>query len=244
MQKARHLSELNVRDLALLDEEYIRVRHCALCGEDYKALHNLGRLCCRVHPGVLCIGNRGHYVYSCCSRGDDSPGCVRCDHIDTMPATDDEATRHADLVELLGIRVVPVVLFQYGVTRPLTEAVLARSSGGGDDDVRIGYTLPFESLAPTAAPQTLGEMARTLSATVPQSPLLTQLYGTDDRSAERRALMQSINDRWPETCAKQEDGPVINGRGGGGGGASSGNSDISAPVQYIVPFLVICRIKR
>lgn len=260
-EKARPLPELGEHEYALLDNEYTRVRQCCLCGEEYRELQNMGRLCCRVHPGMPRLNQYGQYSYSCCGRGcyesdPISQGCLRCDHMDRQPCTQPghEDTRCADLAAFY-VRAIPSVLFNYGMTRPLNEAVLARQPAGTTpDDARpIKYTMPFcivnneGNTTTNGTPLTMGSVARNLSAAVDSSPLMTHVYGIDDQGAEYRKMMQEINDRWPDTCIKKEDKPSESATGGGGGGSSSTVIDtaskISPSVPYIIPFVVICRIK-
>jgi hypothetical protein len=239
MIKTRHVSELPVGDYARLSEDYTAVRCCALCGADYKELHNLGRLCCRVHPGVLRLDQ--HYAYSCCRREWGSRGCVRCDHVETeLPASEDE--RHAEL-ERMAIKAVPTVLYEYGVTRPLNEAVLwhqQRRLGNGSeagaflDEVGgtvVQCALPFG----VRLEHSVGVMARALSDSIVDSPLLSHVYGRDEQGAEHRRMLDRINQRWPENCAKQEDGPPqVN---------DSRSGVISRASLHIIPFVVLCRLK-
>jgi len=203
----------------------------------------------------------GQYSYSCCGRvchdGDDaSQGCLRCDHMDRQPCTapGHEEARCADLAAFY-VRAIPTALFNYGMTRPLNEAVLMRQpSGTSIDDTRVvKYTMPFGEEdggegVNIATPLTLGSVARNLSSTVGTSPLMTHIYGIDDQDAEHRKMMQEINDRWPDTCIKKEDRPSESATGGSGSSITSNNfndtaSKISPSVPYIIPFVVICRIK-
>lgn len=245
MIRTRHVSELSCSEYAMLSDQYTRVRHCALCGEAYKELHNMGRLCCRLHTGVLCMGHRGDYIYSCCRQTSGSVGCVRTDHMDSMPDTGDEQQRHQEL-KSFAIKVIPTILFEYGISRPLNECILlhqqqrhtgaeAVALANKNSGVAVRYTLPATG---QTVQHYIGDMMRALSASVAVEPLLTHIYGRDEQGASYKKLLSEINDRWPETCVKQEDGPTTLHRMG-----DAANDTISPESLYIIPFVVICRIR-
>lgn len=246
--KHRHLSELSAQECALLDGSYTRQRQCCHCGESYVEMQNLGRLGCRLHPGVADLDRYGQYVYSCCGRDaeDERGGCLRSDHMDQMPPTDDGEARHASLIGgNKFVSVIPTVLFEYGVMRPLNETILARHDGRPvDRDIEVRYRLPFNSAHQPLPRYTLGEMVRTLSGQVTSNRLLSHIYGIDDRGAEHRNLMRYINDRWPESCLKKEDKPSNTAISTTADVEmhSDGVTEITPPTQYIIPFVVISRL--
>lgn len=224
--KTRHVSDMDPREYAMLSEAYTRINKCVLCGESYCELHNMGRLCCRVHPGLLSLDQRGQYSYSCCGAISGAQGCLRADHMQHMPASSDEARRHDDLAEF-AVTTVPNVLFEHGVTRPLNETVLYQQDQK-QTRYTVCYTLPFATVN-----RAVDEIVRDLSASVAESPLLMSLYSSDDSGGKHQALLTDINKYWRETLDEPKKQR-----------AGDGSSDhITGTTRYIIPFTVICRIK-
>lgn len=224
--KTRHVSDMDPREYAMLSDAYTRVNKCVLCGESYCELHNIGRLCCRVHPGLLSLDQRGQYSYSCCGAISGARGCLRTDHMQHMPASSDETKRHDDLAEF-AVTTVPNVLFEHGVTRPLNETVLYQQAGQNQSSDTVRHKLPFATVD-----RSVDEIVRDLSASVPQSPLLMSLYSSDDSGGKHQALLTDINKYWRETLDEPKKQR-----------AGSEGSHITGTTRYIIPFTVICRIK-
>lgn len=81
-------------------ENYNKWRKCYYCRECFQEKDNIGQLYCRIHPGIIFIGNDCNRYYSCCGvRVDsynifynynnrpfvsqyDTLGCIKIDHFD------------------------------------------------------------------------------------------------------------------------------------------------------------------
>lgn len=234
MFAVRPVSALTTHEYNLIPESYRRARRCLHCGDEYRELDNIGRLCCLLHPGILRLDSVGtRYVYSCCSVAYPHRGCCRADHMDCALVGRTEAERHTEIAEF-AIKVVPTVLFQYGHTRPLNESMLYNgvTHEWTPDGARpaVYYRLPFDAPTDERRLVILEEEHRGLCGAVADSPLLHKLYATDDKGSAQADLMDDINNGWRETLDKPR--------------STMAAGEIDATPEYIIPFVVICRVKR
>lgn len=76
-----------------ISAKYLTERLCVLCRCKYTELNNIGRLLCRIHPGIRLCDHDGREFFSCCGfyvdqYGFGTPtrlamrGCVAIDHMD------------------------------------------------------------------------------------------------------------------------------------------------------------------
>jgi hypothetical protein len=159
---------------------------------------------------------------------------VLSDHIDVLLPSHDEKERHAELIRR-ALVAVPIVLFQYGTTRPLPRSIVFEYDGRRETSgVAIKYTLPFERRDGGKGPlcHALADTVRKVGDDVAGNALLTKVYESDDVSHDRehQSLMRHINERWRENLDKD------------GQGSSTGSASISPMARYIIPFVIISRM--
>lgn len=121
-----------------LPEEYIFPRHCSLCNTWYKEKQNIGRLLCRIHPGLKLCDERGKIYYSCCGfyyddfannsvMSIDALGCMPIDHTD-ISFDDTNLVSRLNEIKSFIIVTIPIILWDMGVERPLSHRLLYSSN--------------------------------------------------------------------------------------------------------------------
>lgn len=220
-----------------MPESFLEEHTCVGCGARYRELENMGRLCCRVHPGLvsLCVDD-GRYYYDCCGRAagtGETQGCLRCDHMEArVSRTSDTGVKHDELADW-GLCVVPQALFRYGMLRPLNECIVHQDSGGGGNSKTvIKYRLPFDAVDRECD---LKEQHDLLRQSVADVPLYTTLYAQGNARVSHLAMMDMINNGWKETLDKSK-------IGGDDADDDKRVGAISDLDRYIIPFVVIRRI--
>jgi hypothetical protein len=233
--KHRILKELTSDEYAIVPTEYTEPRLCVLCGTNYKECENVGRLKCRIHTGVITHNLEANaFLYTCCLRPYDYVGCSKSDHMeeDVLGGgggsdDDDQESRSRDLEEW-AILILPSILIQYGVDRPLFSTILYEGGGGGDyHDITYELPMGIEGIMDAAKiRQTLGKMRK-------ESTFLSFVYkekGGDD-------FDNDLDKGWRNTM-NDDDG--INGDGDTFGITAS--ETITTKTTNI-PFLIVNRIK-
>ena len=204
----------------LLPKDYTRERCCVLCGTSYVEGDHVGRLACRVHPGVRVTESHPYSRYSCCGRTSDEAGCVAIDHIDFQLSRSCIELRLHQLQQF-AVKTWPAVLRRYlpapaarqvvynlpnhWVERPIVlefgvlqdaresykEALLNGAKLFYDLDPQPPEPLEFESRV-TLSPQ---KLLAQLAEQAKQSELFRREMSTrDERGLEIERL---CNDAWP-----------------------------------------------
>lgn len=204
----------------LLPRDYTRDRRCVLCGVQYVEGDHVGRLACRVHPGVRVTVSRPTSHYSCCGRQSDGAGCVAVDHMDTQLSRGCLELRLKQLQQF-AVKTWPAVLRRYlpapaerqvvyrlpepWLERPIVvdfgvleeaqrsyrEALLQGASLFYDLDPQPPVPIEFEARV-TLSPQKLLEQ---LAEQAKHSELFKREMSTrDERGLEIERL---CNDAWP-----------------------------------------------
>src|ERR1700761_9054839 len=76
----------------IISEKYTVTRRCINCNTEYKEMNNIGKLLCRVHPGLKLCDNDNNNYYSCCGLycnefincnilSSEALGCLYIDHM-------------------------------------------------------------------------------------------------------------------------------------------------------------------
>ena len=104
--------------------KYLVERHCILCRGKYTELENLGRLGCRIHPGLRLCDKEGREFFSCCGFYVDAScggnatwlamkGCVAVDHIDdTVKLDTSDLDLRLDAIKAFALIALPTSIFR------------------------------------------------------------------------------------------------------------------------------------
>ena len=112
------------RNIDLLPLDLTSAKKCVQCGTIYVELDNIGRLQCRVHPGVrLENAGSGQYYYSCCDRLDSQYGCTQIDHTTEVFTTQSEEMR-LNQIQQFSIMILPCILHPYLYQIPMRDRIL------------------------------------------------------------------------------------------------------------------------
>lgn len=252
MYRQRGLNELSLEEYNLIPLEYLEELVCAECGMKYRVYENLGRLCCRIHPGLPQYDTRrGTSFFSCCGNVYDSRGCVRSDHREEALLRESHEERICD-IERGSTMVVPFIVFQYGILPPLYECILYDSVRGNNDSLEpVKYNISLSRSDKTLVLDGEIDIARKssdLDREARKIPLLVKHYYSEVSGLSFQGVdgeedgEGSVLDRgWKSTLNIDESG----GGGGGGGGMTKedemGTED-HADYQSIVPFIIISRV--
>ena len=108
-------------DETRISEKYRQLRVCLLCGLSFKEIENIGRLRCRIHPGIQLRDNMSsREFYSCCGLYPDDcisgkvtqpymGGCVTIDHmaLDTCSLSKTNLESRLNAIKSFALIVVP-----------------------------------------------------------------------------------------------------------------------------------------
>lgn len=218
----------------MVPDDYIEERKCFYCGALYREVDNIGRLRCRIHPGIVQYDARsGYSYYSCCKRRDyplsgGVGGCVKSDHQHEEFTDDDQEQRHREM-EDVAILTLPTTLFQYGVSPSGGDTVIYNSGGGGKKKT-ITHRLPLGGDGGTVIEIDIEKRKHALNQFIKHSPSLSQLCATRGMGEESANLREVLDLGWRNTLEEEE-----------GDGDNEGEN--GEETKCIVPFVIICRMK-
>lgn len=134
-----------------VSDKYLAIRKCIQCKLHYNEIDNIGRLQCRIHPGLRLCDHEKRDFYSCCGiytdaytnghiTAMDMAGCVTIDHMDEtfLPNGAKELTKNqlnARLCQIkaFSVAVVPKEMIRLcNVIQPSRSTILFNYNGGFD----------------------------------------------------------------------------------------------------------------
>jgi hypothetical protein len=133
----------------LIAEKYTILHTCVNCKQKFRESENMGRHLCSMHPGLLLSDSARRHYYSCCGLALESPlhradalGCLALDHVSTEEATADallsttSLTQRLDALCKFAVCILPAILLQHGITRPVNSSFLYDSAEHGPSSHR------------------------------------------------------------------------------------------------------------
>lgn len=124
--------------LDLLPDEWSRVRQCTECGACYRECDQVGRLACRVHPGVLIVYQRRPY-FSCCGRDNESRGCLPIDHTTVCFARHPVERRLSDIQSFVTLALPRLYLQRHYIVQP-QDTTIVFVAGNHRKTVHLEFT--------------------------------------------------------------------------------------------------------
>jgi hypothetical protein len=126
----------------LIAEKYTILHTCVNCKQKFRESENMGRLLCSMHPGLLLSDSTRRHYYSCCGLELESPlhcadtlGCLALDHVSTAEEATAEALLSTTSLQVrldalckFAVCILPAVLLQHGITRPVNSSFLYDST--------------------------------------------------------------------------------------------------------------------
>src|SRR5277367_5149703 len=109
-----------------ISQKYNVTRRCIHCDALYLERNNIGRLLCRIHPGIkLYDKDKDNYYFSCCGLyyedyenevmhyNYNGLGCVKIDHISVELNKSDIVVRLSE-IKSFSTLIIPSFLFSFG----------------------------------------------------------------------------------------------------------------------------------
>lgn len=131
--------------LDLLPDEWSRVRECVECGAWYRECDQVGRLACRVHPGVLLFRDARPY-FSCCGRENTSVGCLSIDHTTLRFARHPIERRLTEIQSFVTLTLPRVYLQRHYIVTPRDQTIVFTSPSNRSRQ-QTSVRLTFDALA-------------------------------------------------------------------------------------------------
>lgn len=124
MFEYRSLDKLSTEESSLVQSCYIKETQCLHCSQLYIEANNIGRQCCRLHPGIIVV-NDNVQRYSCCQKLANHKGCQLSDHISSheIISIDNSEEREEKLKEMASI-IIPTDYFRFGIRPPLQRNIV------------------------------------------------------------------------------------------------------------------------